>query len=252
VTVSMKAPAAKWKTMFNVLRLEVEEPVFDFNPEGFHVYAMGADHRAALQFMFPSEAFESYAVTEAEHNAYRVADLVKILTKSGVSDSFAMETDPTGQVHVTIGGDYVSRFNLHSFDPSLRPDKRIVKDSEDVGFSMSKADLVGVLEKTGIVSENFTISSDAEGTTFIAKGENIARAEVFLRKDQFPIYNVKTESRAKYNGERLLAILKALGEHEQPFNLRFGTRYPVTMETLMDDKGSKFLYFQAPYDEADK
>ena len=239
-TIHSSSPAI-WKVITTALQTLSEDATFDVDAEGIRTRAMDPSHVALLDVKFPASSFESFHCSRPTKFTVHLEDFVKIVKRAELKESFAVSRTKNRSLELRIGsGHYRKEFELHLIDDELKTSP-LPKLTFTSRFSMGLDAFFQILTDISVVSTNIGVTVSNGVVTLSGKGD-AGKAEVFIGKgdgallQEASIEEGSQETRAHYNLEYLLKIVKAVAPFSDFVRFEYSGKMPLRLEFLSLEK----------------
>jgi proliferating cell nuclear antigen len=232
-----------WKVIVSTILTLSEDATFDVDAEGVRTRAMDPSHVALLDLKFPSSVFEKFRCSKPTKFTLHLEDFSKIVKRSEPRDIFELSRSQVGSLSVKIGsGHYRKEFELHLLDEEMKSSP-LPKLSFSTRFAMSLDAFYQILTDISVVSSHISVSVSKGSVSISGKGDS-GKAEVTLGKTDGALLqevneeNSSLETRAVYNLEYLLKIVKATSSFSDLVRFEYSNKMPLRLEFLNMEKRS--------------
>jgi proliferating cell nuclear antigen len=229
---------AIWKLIVSAVQILSEDVSFDLDADGLRTRAMDDSHVALLDVKFPSTSFERFQCLRPAKFTVHVEDFSKIVKRAEPKETFELSRTKTRSLAIKIGsGHYRKEFEMHLLDEELKasPLPRLTFTTR---FSMGLDAFYQILVDISTVSTHVTVSV-ANGLVCLSGKGDSGKAEVTIGKGDGALLQeavVETGSaestRAVYNLEYPLKIVKAVSSFSDLVKFEYSTKMPLRLEFL--------------------
>lgn len=240
------AEAKILKDMITAISTLVDEATFNLSPEGIKLRAMDPSRVAMIDFEWPKTVFDEYACSEATKMCINVSELLKLLRRTGRSESVELSLDEkTGRLKITIRGDYVRTFNMPTLE-AMEEEVPTPKVTFNVKAEVTTQGLGQAIEDASLVSDHVRIEADNEKMTMNAAGD-LMGATIELEKGGAALLGLeaKEPSKATFSLSYLSEIIKAAAATSEIATIEFSTDMPIRLDFKQRREG-KLTFYLAP------
>jgi proliferating cell nuclear antigen len=234
-SISSSTPAI-WKMIASAVQTLSEDATFEVDADGVRTRAMDPSHVAMLDVKFPSSAFEKFRCLKPTKFTVHVEDFSKIVKRSESKETFEISRSETKSLSVKIGsGHYRKEFELHLLDDELKSSP-LPKLTFTTRFAMGLDAFFQILTDISAISSHVSVAVSKTGSVILSGKGDSGKAEISLGKgdgallQEIELENVSEETRAVYNLEYLIKIVKAVSAFSDFVRFEYSTKMPLRLE----------------------
>lgn len=240
------ATSSEWKIVSSIISALVEEATFEVTPEGINFRAMDPSHVALVDLSWPNLAFEKYECDSSFTFSIKMDDFVKIIKRADSKESIEIVSSDNENLIIRILNNYNREFYLHLIE-STYSSTPLPKLSFNMKAILSKKAFERMLNDISIVSDHLIIITNNDKIIFQGKGDIGSGSFTLERTNQDIIeLEVKEESKAIYNIDYLLNIIKSSSSASDIIILEYSNKMPLRLELNFSDLGGKIHFYLAP------
>lgn len=233
-----------WKVISSTIQTLSEDATFDIDADGIRTRAMDPSHVALLDVKFPSNVFGSFYCARPTRFTLHMEDFSKIVKRADAKETFEVSRTKGRSLSIRIGsGHYRKEFELHLLDDELKPSP-LPKLTFTTRFSIHLEAFYQILSDISTVSSNIGVTVSTNGLVqLIGKGDS-GKAEVSLGRgdgallQEVTIENGSQDTRAVYNLEYLVKIVKAVSSFSDYVKFEYSSKMPLRLEFSDSEKQS--------------
>jgi len=243
--VAKSGSASEWKVVAAAIKTLVEEATFDATNEGLTFRAMDPSHVALVDLLIPGSSFEAYSVDKPFKFSLRVEDFVKLMGRSDAKDTVEISSTPDDTIVMKFTNGYKREYTIHLIETSTGA-APLPKLEFDTKITLTKNVFERVLSDISVVSDQVTIHALKDNLTFSGKSD-VGQASIALDKNGADILELQvgSESRATYNVDYLLSIVKAISTADT-IVCEYSSKKPVKLNFRLNQQGGRLDYYLAP------
>ena len=239
----LSASPSIWKVIVSSIQTLSEDATFDVDADGLRTRAMDPSHVALLDVKFPPSSFDSYQCVRPTKFTVHLEDFTKIVKRAESKENFEVSRTKNRSLEIKIGsGHYRKEFELHLIDDELRASP-LPKLTFTSRFSMGLDAFYQILTDISVVSTNIAVSVSNGSVSLSGKGDS-GKAEVKIGRgagallQEASVENGSEATRAYYNLEYLLKIVKAILPFSDLMKFEYSSKMPLRLEFLTLEKRS--------------
>ncbi len=239
------------KGIVNTLSGIIDETVFKITPKAFTMEAMDPSRICLLKFVLERELFDEYECDEEYKIGVNLADLNKILARSGTGDGFIITfNDADQKIKIQIINEKRKK-RKRTFSLAL-----LDVDTEEIKFDtlemieyssqwvMDISYLIEAIKDAEIYSEILTIkTNEDDGISFESLGQ-IGEMYGVISIDELEASEINSSANGSYSLTFLKNILK-LSTITEELEISLKDDHPLKLIFTLTNT-SKLLYFLAP------
>jgi len=240
------ADSRDWKNLITAIATLVDEASFNISEEGIRLRAMDPSHVAMVDFEWPKTVFEEYVCEEPTKLSVNVAEMLKLLRRTGGDESIELILE-TGspKLMMILKSKYTRTFGMSTLEPSTEeaPAPRI---SFNVSARLTTSLLRNALEDATTISDHIIFDASGEKLTMRAAGD-VGNVVIDVEKgtDELLSLETKEDSRSTFSLNYLSEMVRAASNLSDIVQLEFSTDKPIRLNFEMPSKG-KLQYYLAP------
>ena len=234
---------AIWRMIVAAVQTLSEDSTFDVDSDGVRTRAMDPSHVALLDVKFPTSSFENFRCPKPTRFTIHMEDFSKIVKRSELKESFELSRAKSKSLAIKIGSThYRKEFELHLLDDELKTSP-LPKLTFTTRFSMGLDPFQQILTDISVVSTTVGVAVSNGSVALSGKGDS-GKAEVKIGKgdgallQEASVENGSDETKAYYNLEYLLKIVKAVASFSDLVKFEYSSKMPLRIEFLNLEKRS--------------
>lgn len=246
-----------WKSVASVIMTIVDEASFEAGPAGLTFRSMDPSHIALIDLNWPNSTFEKYECPSSIKFGLKISDFAKIMKRANSGDSMEISLK-NNSLNIKTSGSYIRNYKMNLIENADANASPLPKLSFDSKIVIGTSVLDKILTDVQMVSDNVSIEtvSGKQVLTFTGAADN-GNATVVIDDDNANKKNdtenhrllqeitVKETSKATYNMEYILKIVKVLSSASENITLEYSSKKPLRLEFILF--GSlKMQFFLAP------
>jgi proliferating cell nuclear antigen len=245
-----------WKSVVSGIMTIVDEASFEAGSAGLTFRSMDPSHIALIDLNWPNSTFEKYECPSNIKFGLKISDFAKIIKRASSGDSMEISLKNTS-LNIKTSGNYVRNYKMNLIENADANASPLPKLSFDSKVVIGTSVLDKILTDIQMVSDNVSIETVAgkQVLTFTGTADN-GNATVVIDDDSdkkndtenhrlLQEIKVIETSKATYNMEYILKIVKALGSASENITLEYSSKKPLRLEFMLF--GSlKMQFFLAP------
>lgn len=245
-----------WKSVASVVMTIVDEASFEAGTAGLTFRSMDPSHIALIDLNWPNSTFEKYECPSTIKFGLKISDFAKIIKRASSNDSIEVSLK-NSSLNVKTSGSYVRNYKINLIENADANASPLPKLSFDSKIVIGTSVLDKILTDIQVVSDNVSIEAVAgkQGLTFTGTADNGSATVVIGdhadKKNDTEDHHllqeitVKETSKATYNMEYILKIVKALSSASENITMEYSSKKPLRLEFILF--GSlKMQFFLAP------
>lgn len=249
----LSSTPAVWRMIAAAVQTLAEDSTFDVDADGIRTRTMDPSHVALLDVKFPCSGFEKFFCLKPTRFTVHVEDFSKILKRSDLKESLEISRTKTRSILMKIGsGHYRKEFELHLLEDELKSSP-LPQLTFTTRFSMSLGAFYQILSDISTVSSYIGVTVSNGSVLLTGKGDS-GKAEVSLGREdgsllqEAVVENGSQETRAFYNLEYLIKIVKAISSFCDFVKLEYSTKMPLRLEFQSAERrsSSSVQFYLAP------
>jgi proliferating cell nuclear antigen len=245
-----------WKSVASVIMTIVDEAAFEAGSAGLTFRSMDPSHIALIDLNWPNSTFEKYECPATIKFGLKISDFAKIIKRSGSNDSMEIRLR-NNSLNIKTSGSYVRNYKMNLIESADANASPLPKLSFDSKIVIGTSVLDKILTDIQVMSDNVSIETvaDKQTLTFTGTADN-GNATVMIddyadkknnteNKLLLQEITVKETSKATYNMDYILKIVKSLSSASDNITLEYSSKKPLRLEFILF--GSlKMQFFLAP------
>jgi proliferating cell nuclear antigen len=239
----LSSSSAIWRMISSSVQTLSEDCTFELDADGVRTRAMDPSHVALLDVKFPGTAFDNFQCAKPAKFTVHLEDFAKIVKRSDLKDSFELSRSEGKSLAIKIGsGNYRREFELHLLDDETKTSP-LPKLTFTTRFATSLGALSQILNDISIVSPHISVCVSSESVILSGKGDN-GKVRISLGKEDGALLqevsadSVSEETRAVYNLEYLLKIVKSVSSFCDYVRFEYSSKMPLRLEFMSMEKRS--------------
>jgi len=225
-----------WKMMTSAIQTLSEDCTFEIDADGLSARTMDPSHVAMLYFKFPFSSFEKFQCSKPAKFTVHVEDFSRIIKRSEQKEVFEISRERNNKaLEIRIGsGHYRKEFELHLIDDDLKSSP-LPKLTFTTRFSLSLQAFQQMLNDVSAISTHVSVAVSTGKVLMSGKGDS-GKAVVSLGSEDGALLqeaivdNGSSETKAVYNLEYLLKIVKAVSSFSDFVRFEFSTKMPLKLD----------------------
>jgi proliferating cell nuclear antigen len=245
---------AFWKMVTSALQTLCEDSTFDLDADGLRTRAMDQSHVALLDVKFPRSSFDKFHCSKPSRFTVHLDDFSKIVKRSDLRENFQISKGQNRNLSIKIGsGHYRKEFELHLIEDELKSSP-LPKLAFTTRFTMDVQSFFQILSDISVISSHLSVSVSKSGSLNLSGKGDSGNVEIALGKTESTLLHEviveseAPETKAVYNLEYLLKIVKAVSSFSDFVRFEFSSKMPLRIEfsSSQSKSSSSIQFYLAP------
>lgn len=243
--------ARLWRSLLSAISTLVDEATFNLTPKGMTLRSMDPSHVAMVDFEWPSAAFKEYTSEGDVKVRMNLNGMLKLLKRAKSDEMMELGYDPeTRKVNMTVQGAIKKAYSIPTLEAKEEetPTPKLELKSK---VKLTSGTLREVIEDTQEVSDNVNLETE-ENRFIVSAATSMSSARFEIKRGSEALIDlvVKEPSKATFNLNYLLEMVKAGSSTSEISTLEFSTNMPLKLEFPLIENG-RLSYYLAPRIDAE-